>query len=495
MSNTELLRKTKAATAAFNAYKSALRQKGHKISGEIDLARLSGLSGWEETLKKEWLNAMRECELEADAPTQMELGLDGAEDANPLNLIVGYSYEHRDPETDELKPFVFQGFTAADDLYQFYNPNHGGMRVSTTYVKESFNLVGTAAELPNDFAKAVEFGTWDSGEKFLVKRVSAGRFQELLNNNSSKTLAKRAPTAVSIEMISDQSYVVVDAQDERDPENARILAAPCRPATNEEKGPGTFKCGKQKYKLADESAKIIIRMVSLEVAVATPDESSPEQSDPLAWVTEQIDRGFVTEDGGNKFIDLAPRSFEALRIQMGIEDSAESVYISDRDVTARNQFGGMEIDGYEEHEASAAVVDAPAAAVALEAVETEAAATPAAVATSEATDEAEGFKLTVAGPVDHTDWDAAVLHRTPTITFDEVYQASASAEPIAFSVEVYSDIERHRDLFLMVPVADNPVYAPMAFLSDGQEFTASHKSYSEWARILFGRIVDLRLSE
>ena len=90
MSNTELLRKTKAATAAFNAYKSALRQKGHKISGEIDLSALTGLSGWEESLRKDWLAAMKECELEAGAPTQADLGLDGPEDANPLGLLSSY---------------------------------------------------------------------------------------------------------------------------------------------------------------------------------------------------------------------------------------------------------------------------------------------------------------------------------------------------------------------------------------------------------------------
>ena len=497
MSNTELLRKTKAATAAFNAYKSALRQKGHKISGEIDLSALTGLSGWEESLRKDWLAAMKECELEAGAPTQADLGLDGPEDANPLGLIIHGIYTYRNPDNDEQIPYVLQGYVAADDLYQFYNKEAGGMRVSTTFVRECFDLTSAGSvDLPNDFAKAVEFGTWDSGEKFLVKRVSAGRFQELLNNNSEATLAKKTPSAVSIEMISDQSYVVVDALEVKDPENARILAAPCRPATNEEKGPGTFKCGKQKYKFLEESARIIIRMVALEAVINTPDLGTSEQADPLAWVVEQIDRGFIVEDGDGKFIDLAPRSFEALRKQIAADlaETVESLYISDRDVTARLQFGGMEIDGYEEHETPAIPSGDATPAPVVESADGEAAAA-ASVATAAVEDEKPIFGLSVAGPVEHDVWDAATLHLSPTITFDEEYQASAGSEPITFHVEVYSDVEPNRDLFLMVSVAENPIYAPIGYLSDGQEFAASHKSYGEWARILFGRVVDLRLSE
>lgn len=512
MPNTELLRLTKEATSAFNAYKSALRQKGHKISGEINLAELTGLSGWEEQLKRDWLSAVKKCEQEAGHPAQATLDMDAAPEkvANPLDLHVNHPYRHIESDT----PFLFRGYNAGEDLYSFWSNEKGGMRGGTSWVKEAFDLVNAPEydpSIPTEdpaLTEAIEY-TEEDGGKYVVKRVGPERFQELVNVESSAGLRKKSPTAKSIEMIADVSYVVTKAVDVEDPEAAKVYLTPCTPAAKEEKGEGFFKCGKDRWKIVGDP--IIIKIAPVVELTDAPDPGNMEQADPLEWVKNFVERGFATELDGEKVVFLAPRSFAALRAQIApdLEGEVDTLYVPtlDMNVLLKGEAEGVEIDGWEEPKP-----EAPALEVVEGGPTTEAEVEPEGEAGAEsAVPSAEGAPATAAQEAPATTADVSPPSSTEVApgenkmvdyqaAYDDVskwdMQFDDEHEGVPTHVSVKFGYTATHDLFCIAwTEKPAPSYEPVAWLCDSSHVSGTKQGMGDYSKTLAASTLELRLSE
>lgn len=493
MPNTELLRLTKEATSAFNAYKSALRQKGHKISGEVNLAELTGLSGWEEQLKRDWLAAVRRCETEAGTPSQASLPMDTAPEkvANPLDLHINHAYRHVESGVE----YLFRGYNAGDDLYTFWNHEAGGLRGATSWVREAFDLANAPEfdpAIPTEdpaITAAIEYAEEDGG-RYLVKRVGPERFAELVNVESSAGLRKKSPTAKSIEMLSDVSYVVTKAVAVDDPAEAKVYLTPCVPASKDEKGEGFFKCGKDRWKIVGEP--IIVKIAPVVELTDAPDPGGMDQADPLEWVKRMVERGFVDEVDGEKVIQLAPRSFAALKAQVApdIQGDVEEIYVGALDMNARLHPEGMEIDGYEEPRPESTISDAQTVdeTPALEVVEGGPEAAPASEAPAAVADQADApavgeDRIVEFGPAfeDVSKWD---------MQFDDDHEGIPTHVSVKFGAT-----ETH-DLFCIV-WNEKPTesYEPVAWLCDSSNVAGTKQGMGDFAKALCARTLELRLSE
>ena len=494
MPNTELLRLTKEATSAFNAYKSALRQKGHKISGEINLAELTGLSGWEEQLRRDWLISVSKCENEAGFPSQTALpGMaEPRTMPNPLDLHLNHAYRLIESGVD----YLFRHYNAEDDLYSFWHQD-GGIRGGTTWVKEAFDLANAPefdSTIPTEdpaLTAAIEYDEED-GVKYVVKRVGPERFAELLAVDSSLGLRMKSPTAKSIEILADQSYVVTRVATWEDAET-QIYLTPCAPAAKDEKGEGFFKCGKDRWKIQGEP--IIIRLAAVAEVVDQADPGSMAQSDPLEFLKRLQERGFLPE---GEAIELAPRSFEALKMQIApdLDPEVISIYIPTMDMSAVLRPEGIQIDGWEEPESEVAeapeiavnngahvVGDTPAEDTPIEKpkrgkTRKEA---PAEAAPAEAIPGENRIIPHAAAYASVRQWD---------VTFED------TADGIPISVAVKFMAEPGFDLFciqwLEMPTDS---YEPVAWLCDANTVKGTKQSIGEYAKALCVATLELRLSE
>lgn len=513
MPNTELLRLTKEATSAFNAYKSALRQKGHKISGEINLAELTGLSGWEEQLKRDWLAAVKKCEAEAGCPAQGSLDMDTGPEkvANPLDLHINHAYRHVESGLE----YLFRGYNAGEDLYTFWHNEGGGMRGATSWVREAFDLANAPEfdpTIPTEdpaITQAIEYAEEDGG-RYVVKRVGPERFQELVNVESSAGLRKKSPTAKSIEMIADVSYVVTKAVDLDDPEAAKVYLTPCAPAAKDEKGEGFFKCGKDRWKIAGEP--IIIKIAPVVELTETPDPGDMNQADPLEWVKNMVERGFTEELDGEKVVYLAPRSFAALRAQVSpdLEGEVDTLYVGALDMNVLLRADGMEIDGWEEPKAEEPVAESPALEVVEGGPEGEASA-------ESAVPSAESAPATAAQEAPATTADAKKPSPTDEEADAEVpkgenriidYEKAAGDvnkwdmqfddehEGVPTHVSVKFGYTESHDLFCIVwtekPTAS---YEPVAWVCDSAHVSGTKQGMGDFAKALCATTLELRLSE
>ena len=487
MPNSELLRLTKAATTAFNAYKSALRQKGHKISGEIDLASLTGLSGWEEQLRRDWLSSVKDCEREAGTPMQGTLAMDGPEKvANPLDLHINHAYRH----IESGEPYLFRGYNAGDDVFTFWHHEHGGLRGATSWVREAFDLANAPefdATIPTEdpaITAAIEYAEEDGG-RYLVKRVGPERFAELVNVESSAGLRKKSPTAKSVEILSDVSYVVTKSVSVDDPLEAEVYLTPCVPASKDEKGEGFFKCGKDRWKITGDP--IIVKIAPVQDLLTFPDEGTGNQADPLEWVKAMVERGFVEELDGEKVVILSPRSFEALRLQVSpdLDPGLDVLYVGTLDMNAVRRANGMEIDGYEEAPALE-VVEGGSAAEVLEAD----AATPdsaldqkdEAVITAEDIPAGKNVMVPFKPAFDDVSkWD---------MQFDDEHEGNATHVSVKFGVTPT------HDLFCIVwTEKPSETYEPVAWMCDSSYVTGTKQGMGEFAKGLCASTLEIRLAE
>lgn len=505
MPNSELLRLTKEATEAFNAYKSALRQKGHKIRGDVNLAELTNLSGWEDQLRLAWIDLVKRCEREAGSPTQGELDLGEAprSSPNPLGLHLNHAYRHTAQGVD----YLFRGYNFDEDLYQFWNAEHGGMRGGRAWVEEAFDLIHAPEfdpAIPTEdpaITTAIEYSEED-GSRYVVKRVSPERFAELANVESSAGLRRKNPTAKAVEVLSDVYYVVTKAVCLDGSEDARLYLAPCVPASKEEKGTGFFKCGKARWRLDGEP--IIVKVASLEDLAAAPDPGNAYQADPLEWVKRTVERGFVDVVDGEKAVTLAPRSYDALKAQIAPDLPDDGVlYVPAIDMNVRKSPDGLEIDGYEE-------VKAEPTGLAL----VEGGPEPPATEPVQLKETADGQMLDVGAkepPSDGVGQDPGDLGlvEPPKGEDGMVGHAAAVAAVNRWDV-LFSDTHQERafhasikfrageshDLFCVQWIdGDDGQFAPFAWMLDSDKVTGSHQSMLDVVRGLCERTLELRLSE
>lgn len=347
----ELQKLAKAAQSAFNTYKARLRREGHQVKNDMDYRNVSGISGTAIVLRDEWLEAENALERQAGVPPQVELPGMSRETVNPLGLHLNHRYRllsgHESiPEGTE---FLFRGYNAADDLFSFYSDTHGGLRGPTTWVKESFDLVNAPdfdPTIPVEDAALSESMEYEEDGKYLVKRVSPERFAQLAAADSSKSLARKNPTAKSVEIMSDVSYVVTAVFHAETPAEAKLWLTPCVPVDKDFKGEGAFKCGKDRWRLLEPDARIVIRIASVEAVVNTPDPGAANQADPLEWLKNFAAKGFLQ---GTDTVELAPRSFQALATQVGmVEEGRTEFYCSELELHVRQADMGLEIEGWEE---------------------------------------------------------------------------------------------------------------------------------------------------
>ena len=371
MADLELRKAADEANRCFSRLKARLRQDGTQVRGDTDYKTIGGLSFTASVLRDEWLEAMATVDRLAGSPSQVELPTMGREVANPLGLFINHRYRRISEDPAEAIEYLFRTYNVADDLYSFWSDEKGGLRGGTKWVQENFDLVNAPEfdpKIPQEdpaISAALEWDETDTG-RLLVKRVGPERFAELVSSDSSKTLAKKSPTAKSIEIISDVAYVVTAVFNASGDEGeAKVFLTPCRPAEADETGEGFFKCDKIRYKLGEAENRLVVKIASVEAIVEHQDTGAANQADPLEWCRSMIERGFVMFKGDEKVFELAPRSFEALRAQVApsLDPEIETLFVAELDMTVYRAIGGSEIDGYEEiapeaaEESAAAVVD------------------------------------------------------------------------------------------------------------------------------------------
>lgn len=469
MADLELRKAADEAARCFARLKARLRQDGTQIRGDTDYKTIGGLTFAANVLRDEWLEAMNAVDRLAGSPSQVELPTMGREVANPLGLFINHRYRRISEDPAEALKYLFRTYSATDDLYSFWSDAKGGLRGSTKWVQENFDLTNAPEfdpSIPQEdpaITTAIEYDESDAG-RLLVKRVAPERFAELVAADSSKSLAKKSPTAKSIEMIADVGYVVTDVFEGEEP---KVILTPCRPAESSETGDGFFKCDKTRYKLLDPESRLVIKIASVEAVVEQADPGTAEQANPLEWVRSMAGRGFVEKDGDDSYINLAPRSFEALRAQVApaVDSGVDRLYVPELDLTAVKSADGIEIDGWEETPAETAEV----AATEPVAAEESAPASEEAPAAETPAETAIGDVLLVGYIVEDLEW---------TTSFVE------EIDGIQVSVQVKLDHleEGKRSLFVLSGLSDDIHGRTQAsFTVDSYSFSASRKSMVEKA--------------
>lgn len=478
MADLELRKAADEAARCFARLKARLRQDGMQIRGDTDYKTIGGLSFAADVLRDEWLEAMAAVDRLAGSPSQVELPTMGREVANPLGLFVNHRYRRISEDPAEALEYLFRTYNAADDLYSFWNDAKGGLRGGTKWVQENFDLTNAPEfdpSIPQEdpaITTAIEYDESDAG-RLLVMRVAPERFAELVSADSSKSLAKKSPTAKSIEMIADVAYVVTAVFQGDEP---KVILTPCRPAESSETGDGFFKCEKTRYRLLDPEGRLVIKIASVEAVVEQPDPGTAEQADPIAWIRNMAERGFVERDGDEVSMKLAPRSFEALRVQVApsVDAAVDRLYVPELDLTAVKDPIGVEIDGWEEIKPESAEEPAP------EPVEGE-----------EAAPASEEAPAAVETPAETSVGDVELVEYVEDPSIEWTTSFVEEIDEIQVSVQVKLDHleEGKRSLFVLSGLSDD-VHGrtQAAFSVDSYSFSASRKSMVEKAIELAGSL-------
>ena len=275
---------------------------------------------------------------------------------NPLGFFIGQDY----PLADGSGKVTFKGWNEDDDQFTFFFPGakEPMRRGDLVWAKNLVTVPGAqhiGGKLPGKEELGIELPELDA-EGLRVYRCGAERFAELLRYDSAKKLAAKNPSAEEIVTFADVSYVVtgVTAEvvdtDSNVIEPVRIYLTPCTVAKKGDKE-GVFKLGKDRYVLGSPSDRVVVLAAPVEEVIQQEDQ--PAKADPLAWILQQIDRGFICRgEDGVADVYLKPKSFQAARTQLA-PDSDETVLTFSYDgqrleVTQDSSNGGFEIDGYEE---------------------------------------------------------------------------------------------------------------------------------------------------
>ena len=350
MANLELDKAADEANRAFGRYKARLAQEGIKLGGDTNYRNASGISGTASVLRDEWIECMENVDRLAGAPAQISLPTMAPERPNPLGLILDQQYRRID--TGVL--YAFRSYNDTDGVYTLFSTEAGGLRGPGWWIQQNMALYSDAGD--SAIAEVLEYDETEAG-KYPIKRVGPERFVELLHADSSKLLAKKNPTAKSIEMLADQAYVVTATfiPEGSDSTDSKLFLTPCREAEQDESGTGFFKCNKIRYKMGGHEERIVIKIAPVDVVVEEPIEENPPAAetpaiDAVEFVKSLIDRGFTEKDGDEDVVVLAPKSFEVLRLQVSPElmPDIDSLYVPALDFTVLKRTPGAEMEGYEE---------------------------------------------------------------------------------------------------------------------------------------------------